>query len=56
MKIIIDNSILSNENVANAIEEQDIVLTCNDDMSIEVSDEDYNKLCNIIDPSDIYEA
>lgn len=51
--ISISNSILSNESVANDIEEQGIILTCNDDMDIEISDEDYEKLCNIIDPADI---
>lgn len=57
MKIItIDNSILSMESVANAIEEQNITLTCNTDMNIEISEEDYEKLCTIIDPADIHDV
>ncbi len=52
-KIFIENVILSNEAVAIAIEEQNINIVCNDDMDIYVSEEDYNKLCNIIDPMDI---
>lgn len=54
--VYISNSILSDENIANAIEEQHINLICNQDMNIEISEEDYEKLCKIIDPSDIMDV
>ena len=51
MKIYIDNAILSF--AADEIEAKGIIMTCNDKMEIEISEEDYNKLCNIIDVNDI---
>lgn len=51
MKIYIDNAILSS--VADEIEANGIIMTCNADMEIEISEDDYNKLCNIIDVNDI---
>ena len=53
---IINNSVLSDERFNEVITANGIELTCTEDMTIAISDEDYNLLLQLFPELDICEA